>query len=89
MPRRGARAFIVGAVDRSYLITLLRLWLTMSPHPPTMLVVLAMRRAFAGEGADLICIRSAVRPLAPPVYPAGYPRQVDHVGGLAVRGCDG
>ncbi|RWW71359.1 hypothetical protein BHE74_00020917 [Ensete ventricosum] len=31
---------------------------------------------------------SAVRPLAPPVYPAGYLRRVDHVGGPAVRGYD-
>ncbi|RZS16418.1 hypothetical protein BHM03_00048405 [Ensete ventricosum] len=31
---------------------------------------------------------SAVRPLAPPVYPAGYLRRVGHVGGPAVRGCD-
>ncbi|RZR88216.1 hypothetical protein BHM03_00015771 [Ensete ventricosum] len=81
-------AFIVGAVDRSYLITLLRLWLTMPSYPPTMLVVLAMRRAIAGGGADLICVRSAIRPLAPLVYPAGYLRQVGHVGGPTVRGCD-
>ncbi|RZR99944.1 hypothetical protein BHM03_00029574 [Ensete ventricosum] len=60
----------------------------MPPYPPTMLVVLAMRRAFAGGGADLTCVRSAVRPLAPPVYPADYLRQVGHVGGPAVRGCD-
>ncbi|RRT34224.1 hypothetical protein B296_00058869, partial [Ensete ventricosum] len=31
---------------------------------------------------------SAVRALAPPVYPAGYLRRVGHVGGPAVRGCD-
>ncbi|RWV93047.1 hypothetical protein GW17_00044526, partial [Ensete ventricosum] len=31
---------------------------------------------------------SAVRPLAPPVYPAGYLRRVGHVGGPAVRGYD-
>ncbi|RWV96288.1 hypothetical protein GW17_00041010 [Ensete ventricosum] len=60
----------------------------MPPYPPTMLAVLAMRRAFAGGGADLTCVRSAVRPLVPPVYPAGYLRQVGHVGGPAVRGCD-
>ncbi|RWW56937.1 hypothetical protein BHE74_00036305 [Ensete ventricosum] len=30
----------------------------------------------------------AVRPLAPPVYPAGYLRRVGHVGEPAVRGCD-
>ncbi|RRT34631.1 hypothetical protein B296_00046986 [Ensete ventricosum] len=39
-------------------------------------------------GADLTCVRSAVRPLVPPVYPADYLRRVDHVGGSAVRGCD-
>ncbi|RRT62494.1 hypothetical protein B296_00018194 [Ensete ventricosum] len=60
----------------------------MSSYPPTMLAVLAMRRAFAGGGADLTCVRLAVRPLAPPVYPADYLRQVGHVGGPAVRGCD-
>ncbi|RWV79962.1 hypothetical protein GW17_00058838, partial [Ensete ventricosum] len=46
----GSGAFIVGAVDHSYLITLLPLWLTIPPYPPTMLAVLAMRRAFAGGG---------------------------------------
>ncbi|RRT40210.1 hypothetical protein B296_00057162 [Ensete ventricosum] len=60
----------------------------MPPYPPTMLAVLAMRHAFAGGGADLTCVRLAVRPLAPPVYPAGYLRQVGHMGGPAVRGCD-
>ncbi|RWW26520.1 hypothetical protein GW17_00009090 [Ensete ventricosum] len=80
--------FIVGAVDHSYLITLLSLWLTISPYPPTMLAVLAMRRAFAVGGADLTCVRSVVRALAPPVYPVGYLRRVGHVGGPAVRGCD-
>ncbi|RWW32863.1 hypothetical protein GW17_00002435, partial [Ensete ventricosum] len=33
-------------------------------------------------------LRSAVRALAPPVYPVGYLRRVGHVGGPAVRGCD-
>ncbi|RRT38096.1 hypothetical protein B296_00052667 [Ensete ventricosum] len=47
----GARAFIVGVVDHSYLITLLHLWLAMPSYPPTMLAVLAMRRAFAGGGS--------------------------------------
>ncbi|RWW26603.1 hypothetical protein GW17_00008996 [Ensete ventricosum] len=28
------------------------------------------------------------RVLAPPVYPVGYLRRVDHVGGPAIRGCD-
>ncbi|RZR99406.1 hypothetical protein BHM03_00028938 [Ensete ventricosum] len=31
---------------------------------------------------------SAVRALAPPIYPAGYLRWVGHVGGPAVRGGD-
>ncbi|RWV86886.1 hypothetical protein GW17_00051170 [Ensete ventricosum] len=44
------RAFIVGVVDHSYLITLLPLWLIIPPYPPTMLAVLAMRRAFTGGG---------------------------------------
>ncbi|RWW41171.1 hypothetical protein BHE74_00053355 [Ensete ventricosum] len=39
-------------------------------------------------GVDLTCVRSAVRALAPPVYPVGYQRRVGHVGGPAVRGCD-
>ncbi|RWV79443.1 hypothetical protein GW17_00059428 [Ensete ventricosum] len=50
MPRKGAGAFIVGVVDHSYMITLLPLWLTIPPYPPTMLAVLAMRRAFAVGG---------------------------------------
>ncbi|RWW62516.1 hypothetical protein BHE74_00030345 [Ensete ventricosum] len=33
----------------------------------------------------LYWVLSAVRALAPPVYPAGYLRRVDHVGGPAVR----
>ncbi|RZR97946.1 hypothetical protein BHM03_00027230 [Ensete ventricosum] len=53
-----------------------------------MLAVLVMRCAFAGGGADLTCVRSAIRPLAPPVYPAGYLRRVDHMGEPTVRGCD-
>ncbi|RZS28274.1 hypothetical protein BHM03_00061848 [Ensete ventricosum] len=81
-------AFIVGVVDHSYLITLLPLWLTIPSYPPAMLVVLAMRRAFAGGDVNLTCVRSAVRALAPPVYPVGYLRRVGHVGGPAVRGCD-
>ncbi|RRT47179.1 hypothetical protein B296_00036723 [Ensete ventricosum] len=39
-------------------------------------------------GADLTCVRSAVRRLAPPVYPGGYLRRVGHVGGPAVRGSE-
>ncbi|RRT74455.1 hypothetical protein B296_00024447 [Ensete ventricosum] len=74
-------AFILSVVDHSYLITLLPLWLTLPPYPPTMLVVLAMRRAFTVGG-------SAVRALAPPIYPAGYLRRVDHIDGPVVRGCD-
>ncbi|RRT32337.1 hypothetical protein B296_00053340 [Ensete ventricosum] len=39
-------------------------------------------------GADLTCVRSAVRPLEPTVYPTGYLRRVDHVDGPAVHGRD-
>ncbi|RWW86830.1 hypothetical protein BHE74_00004366 [Ensete ventricosum] len=46
----GSGAFILGVVDHSYLITLLPLWLTIPSYPPTMLAVLAMRRAFAVGG---------------------------------------
>ncbi|RRT44459.1 hypothetical protein B296_00041133, partial [Ensete ventricosum] len=53
-----------------------------------MFVVLANRRAFAVGGADLTCVRSAVRALALPVYPAGYLRRIDHVDGPAVQECD-
>ncbi|RWW26318.1 hypothetical protein GW17_00009302 [Ensete ventricosum] len=50
-PSRGLLgAFIMGAVDQSYLIILLPLWLTIPPYAPTMLVVLASRRAFAVGG---------------------------------------
>ncbi|RRT81139.1 hypothetical protein B296_00009956 [Ensete ventricosum] len=38
-----------------------------------------------GEGD---ATESAVRALAPHVYPVGYLRRVGHVGGTAVRGCD-
>ncbi|RWV79123.1 hypothetical protein GW17_00059794 [Ensete ventricosum] len=41
----------MGAVDQSYLITLLSLWLTIPPYAPTMLAVLANRRAFAVGGS--------------------------------------
>ncbi|RWW02773.1 hypothetical protein GW17_00034117 [Ensete ventricosum] len=50
LPRRGAGAFIVSAVDHSYLVTLLLLWPTMSSYPFITLAVLAVRRAFAGRG---------------------------------------
>ncbi|RRT57097.1 hypothetical protein B296_00039348, partial [Ensete ventricosum] len=46
----GSGAFILGAVDHSYLIILLHLRLTMPSYPPIMLAVLAMRRAFTGGG---------------------------------------
>ncbi|RZS26751.1 hypothetical protein BHM03_00060134, partial [Ensete ventricosum] len=48
----GSGAFILGAVDYSYLITLLPLWLTLPSYPPTILAVIAMRRAFAVEGCQ-------------------------------------
>ncbi|RWW29671.1 hypothetical protein GW17_00005795 [Ensete ventricosum] len=49
LPRRGAGAFIVSAVDPSYLITLLPLRLTMSSYLSTMPLVLAVRRAFTDK----------------------------------------
>ncbi|RRT75465.1 hypothetical protein B296_00006629 [Ensete ventricosum] len=48
--RRGAGAFIVSVVGHSYLISLLPLLLTMLSYLSTTLVVLAVRRAPAGEG---------------------------------------
>ncbi|RWW39720.1 hypothetical protein BHE74_00054917 [Ensete ventricosum] len=70
----GAEAFIVGAVDHSYLITLLLLWLTMLSYSSTMLVVLVMRREFAGRGCrpylcqvgctSTIAPHTSVRPVA-------------------------
>ncbi|RZS21702.1 hypothetical protein BHM03_00054375 [Ensete ventricosum] len=47
MPRRGVGAFIVSAVDHSYLVTLLLLWPTMPSYPSTTLVVHAR---FGREG---------------------------------------
>ncbi|RRT54626.1 hypothetical protein B296_00016934 [Ensete ventricosum] len=48
--RRGAEAFIVSVVGHSYLISLLPLLVTMSSYLSTMPVILAVRRAPAGEG---------------------------------------
>ncbi|RRT64306.1 hypothetical protein B296_00019384 [Ensete ventricosum] len=48
--RRGAGAFIVSAIGRSYLISLLSLLLTMSSYLSTMLAILTVRRAPAGRG---------------------------------------
>ncbi|RRT53479.1 hypothetical protein B296_00037241 [Ensete ventricosum] len=45
-----ARAFIVSAVDHSYLVTLLLLWSTMSSYPSTTLVVLA------GAEDEVLCL---------------------------------
>ncbi|RRT40455.1 hypothetical protein B296_00056293 [Ensete ventricosum] len=45
LPRRGAGAFIVSAVDPSYLITLLPLRLTMSSYLSTMPLMFVVRRA--------------------------------------------
>ncbi|RRT44992.1 hypothetical protein B296_00053503 [Ensete ventricosum] len=45
-------------------------------------------RSAAGSCKKVGSGRSAVRALAPPVYPAGYLRRVDHVDGPTVRGCD-
>ncbi|RWW36797.1 hypothetical protein BHE74_00058146 [Ensete ventricosum] len=52
MPRRGAGAFIVSAVDHSYLLTLLLLWPTMPSYPSTTLVVPVVRRAFAVNSTE-------------------------------------
>ncbi|RZS11189.1 hypothetical protein BHM03_00042499 [Ensete ventricosum] len=41
-----------------------------------------------GRRVDRETPPSAIRALAPPVYPIGYLRRVGHVGGPAVRGCD-
>ncbi|RWV82041.1 hypothetical protein GW17_00056491, partial [Ensete ventricosum] len=87
LPCRGVGAYIVGVVGYSYLATLLPLWLTMPSYPSTTPIVLAMRHASAGKGVDLTCVRSVVRPLAPPyLHPANFPRRVGHVGGPIVRG---
>ncbi|RZS24306.1 hypothetical protein BHM03_00057357 [Ensete ventricosum] len=75
LPRKGAGAFIVSAVDHSYLVTLLPLWPTIPSYPSTTPIVLAVRRASAGRGcrpylcqvgcttidAPHTCIRPAVR----------------------------
>ncbi|RZR71541.1 hypothetical protein BHM03_00005749 [Ensete ventricosum] len=50
LPHRGERTFIVSDVGHSYLISLLPLLLTMSSYLSIMPVVLAVRRAPAGEG---------------------------------------
>ncbi|RRT50366.1 hypothetical protein B296_00051789 [Ensete ventricosum] len=49
--------------------------------------VLAVRHASTGKGVDLTCVRSAVRPLAPPyLRPTSFPHRVDHIDGPVVRG---
>ncbi|RRT41428.1 hypothetical protein B296_00032417, partial [Ensete ventricosum] len=72
---QSAGAFIVSVVNHSYLVTLLLLWPTTSSYPFTTLVVLVVRRAFAGRGcrpylrqvgctttgAPHTCIRSVAR----------------------------
>ncbi|RWV81012.1 hypothetical protein GW17_00057617 [Ensete ventricosum] len=60
---KGARAYIVGVVDHSYLATRLPLWLTLSSYASTTPVILAVRDASIGRGIGLTCVRSAVRPL--------------------------
>ncbi|RWW59748.1 hypothetical protein BHE74_00033299, partial [Ensete ventricosum] len=50
LPHRGERTFIVSDVGHSYLISLLPLLLTMSSYLSIMPIVLAVRRAPAGEG---------------------------------------
>ncbi|RRT55987.1 hypothetical protein B296_00043569, partial [Ensete ventricosum] len=71
MPRKSAGAFIVSVVDHSYLVALLFLWPTMRSYPSTTLVIHVVRRAFAGRGVDPTCVRSAVRPLTPPILASG------------------
>ncbi|RWW48759.1 hypothetical protein BHE74_00045163, partial [Ensete ventricosum] len=63
LPRRGARAYIVGVVDHPYLATRLPLWLTLSSYASTTPAVLAVRDASTGEGIGLTCVRLAVRQL--------------------------
>ncbi|RRT67714.1 hypothetical protein B296_00017275 [Ensete ventricosum] len=67
LPRRGAGAFIMSVVGPLYLVTLLPLRLTMSLYLSTMPLVLAVRRAFAVRSVDLTYVRSAIRPLTPPI----------------------
>ncbi|RRT31581.1 hypothetical protein B296_00047188 [Ensete ventricosum] len=77
----GAKAYILSVIGHPYLATLLPLWLIIPSYPSTTPVVLAVRHAFVGKGVDLTCVRSVVRPLAPPILasdqlPAsGRPRQ--------------
>ncbi|RZR73228.1 hypothetical protein BHM03_00021691, partial [Ensete ventricosum] len=59
----------------------------MPSYPSTTPVVLTVRHASAGKGVDLTCVRSIVRPLAPPYWrPTSFSRRVSHVGGPVVRG---
>ncbi|RZS20400.1 hypothetical protein BHM03_00052907 [Ensete ventricosum] len=83
MPRRGAEAFIVGAVDHSYLITLLPLWLTIPSYPPTMLDVLAMRCAFAVGGCrpypcQVGCTSTGAPRISGRLPASGRPRRRDN-----------
>ncbi|RZS04340.1 hypothetical protein BHM03_00034665 [Ensete ventricosum] len=67
--RRGAGAFIVGATGRSYLRSLLPLWLTMLSYFSTLSVILGVRRAFCLLQlwrVGLTHVRSVVQSLAPP-----------------------
>ncbi|RWW51403.1 hypothetical protein BHE74_00042259 [Ensete ventricosum] len=63
LPRRGARAYIVGIVDHPYLVTRLPLWLTLPSYTSTTPVVLAVRDVSTGEGISLTCVRSIVSAL--------------------------
>ncbi|RRT71758.1 hypothetical protein B296_00002187 [Ensete ventricosum] len=58
----GARAYIVGVVDYSYLATWLPLWLTMMSYTSTMPVVLAVRHASTGRPHDHWRPHTYVRP---------------------------
>ncbi|RWW54962.1 hypothetical protein BHE74_00038420, partial [Ensete ventricosum] len=79
-------AFIVSAVDHLYLVTLLLLWSTMLSYPFTTLVVLAVRRAFAGRGCRpyLRQVSYTTTDAPPYLHPVGCPCRVGHVGGPAV-----
>ncbi|RZS08766.1 hypothetical protein BHM03_00039783 [Ensete ventricosum] len=86
LPRRGARAYIVGVVDHPYLTTRLSLWLTLSSYASTTLVVLPVRDASTGEGIDLTCVRLAVRPLGYRPYLCQVGRTTAGVSALPVPG---
>ncbi|RWW15785.1 hypothetical protein GW17_00020353, partial [Ensete ventricosum] len=56
--------------------------------PSTMLIVLAMRRAFVGGGCRPYLCQVGGMTTGTPVHPVGYLRRVGHVDRPTVRGCD-